>query len=79
MEHVALKDFCNLYSLTRLINKPTFWKNSSKLSCFDLILTNRLKCFQNSNIIETGLSDFYKMVVNIMKTTEAENRMFQKK
>ena len=26
MVHSVLKDFCNLYSLTSLINKPTFWK-----------------------------------------------------
>ena len=61
VEHSALKDFCNLYSLTRLINRSTCWKNPSK----NMILTNRPKHFQNSNEIETGLSDFHKMVVTI--------------
>ena len=69
MEHSALKDFCNLYSLTRLINRPTCWKNPSKPTCIDLILTNRPKFFQNTNVIEMGLSDFHKMVVTIMKTS----------
>ena len=69
MEHSALKDFCNLYSLTSLINKPTCWKNPSKLTCIDLILTNHPKFFQNTSVIATGLSDFHKMVVTIMKTT----------
>ena len=68
MEHSALKDFCNLYSLTSLINRPTCWKNPSKPTCIDLILTNRPKFFQNTNGIETGPSDFHKMVVTMIKT-----------
>ena len=69
MEHSALKDFCNLYPLTSLINRPTCWKNSSKPACIDLILTNRPTFFQNTNVIETVLSDFHKMVFTIMKTS----------
>ena len=69
MEHSALKDFWNLYSLKSLINKPTCRKNPSKLTCINLIVTNRPKLFQSSNITETGLSHFHKMVVSIMKTT----------
>ena len=69
MEHVALKDFCNSCSLASLINKSACWKNPSKRSCINLILTNRAKYFQNLNMIETGLSDFHKMVGTIMKTT----------
>ena len=64
-----MKDFCNLYSPTILINSPTCWKNSLKPSCIDLILANHRKYFKKSNIIETGLSDFHKMVVTMMKTT----------
>ena len=45
MEHSTLKDFCNLHSLTSLINKPTCWKNPTKATCIDLILTNRPKFF----------------------------------
>ena len=69
MEHSALKSFCNWHSLTSLINKSTCWKNPSKSTCIDLILANGPKFFQNSNTIETGLPDFYKMMVTIMKTT----------
>ena len=69
MEHSAMKDFCNWYSLTSLINRPTCWKNPSKSACIDLILTNRSTFFQNTNVIETGLSDFHKMVITIMKTS----------
>ena len=69
IEHSALKDFCNLYSLTSLINKISCWKNPSKPTCIDLIQANCPKFFQNTNVIEPGLSNFYKMVVTIMKTT----------
>ena len=69
MEHSALKDFCNLCFLSSFINKPTCWKNPSKPTCIDLILTNRPMFFQNTNVMETRLSDFHKMVVTKIKTT----------
>ena len=34
----------------------------------DLFLPNRQQCFQQTCAIETGISDFQKMVVNVMKT-----------
>ena len=37
-------------------------------SCIDLILTNRCMSFQNTTTVETGLSDFHKMTITIMKT-----------
>ena len=36
-------------------------------SCFDLIITNRPKVFQDSMFTETGLSDFREMCIRIMK------------
>ena len=53
-----------------MINKPSCYKNPDRPSCIDLILTNCPRSFQNSRVIETGLSDFHKMVViTVMKTT----------
>ena len=69
MEHSALKDFYNLYSLTGLINRPTCWKNPSKPTCIDLILKNLPNFFQNTNVIQTGPSDFHKRVVIILNTS----------
>ena len=45
------------------------FKNPENLSCIDLTLTNNPLSFRNSGVIETGLSDFHKMLVTIMKTT----------
>ena len=44
------------------------YKNPENPSCIDLILTNN-PSFQNSGVIETGLFDFHKMTVTVMKTT----------
>ena len=52
-----------------MTNKPTCYKDAEKPSCIDLILTNCPRSFQNSCVLETGLSDFHKMVTTIMKTT----------
>ena len=38
------------------------------LVLIDLILTNSPYSFQNSCVMETGLSDFHKMIVSVMKT-----------
>ena len=64
IEETSLKLFCDLYNLTSMINKPTCYKNSENPSCIDLILTNSPRFFQNSCTIETGLSDFHKMMVS---------------
>ena len=69
LDNDASKDFCNLYDLTNLINnKVTCYKNPNNPSCIDLLLINLPKYFQNSSVIETGLSDFHKMVVTVIKT-----------
>ena len=44
-------------------------KNPENPTCIDLILTNHPLSFQNSCVLETGLSDFHKMTVTIMKAS----------
>ena len=65
----SMKSFCDSYTLTSLIKEPTCYKNLQNPSCIDLILTNSPYSFQNSYVVETGLSDFHKMTVTVMKTT----------
>ena len=64
----SMKSFCDSYTLTSLIKEPTCYKNLQNPSCIDLILTNSPYSFQNSYVVETGLSDFHKMTVTVMKT-----------
>ena len=65
----SMKSFCGFNTLTSLIKEPTCYKNQQNPSCIDLILTNSPYRFQNSYVVETGLSDFHKMTVAVMKTT----------
>ena len=57
----AMKIFCDIYHLKNLVNLPTCCKNPLKPSCMDLFLTNCSRSFQDTQVIETGLSDFHKM------------------
>ena len=69
MEDSTIKVFYSHYNLTGMINKPICYQNSNKPTCIDLILTNCWRSFQNSCVIETGLSDFHNMIVTLIKTS----------
>ena len=62
-----LNDFCNLYNFKNLIREPTCYKNPLNPSCIDLIIINRLNSFQDTNVIKTGLSDYHKLTISVMK------------
>ena len=56
-----------MHNLKNLIKEPTCFKNPEKPTIIDLILTNKPKCFQHSCTYETGISDFHKMTITVMK------------
>ena len=56
---VTESDFCEIYNLKHLIKHKTCFKNPTKSTCIALIVKNRAKRFQNTVIIEIGLSDFF--------------------
>ena len=62
-----MKTFCENYNLQNLIRQPTCYKNLSRPTSIDLILTNVLRSFQSTCVIETGLSDFHLMTLTVMK------------
>ena len=64
----AISAFSNTYDLRGLTEEPTCCKNPNRPSCIDLVLTKKLRSFQYSFLIETGLSDSHKMKVTAMKT-----------
>ena len=64
-----LQDFLFEQNLKNLIREPTCYKSIDNPSTIDLLLTNTSLSFQNTTTVETGLSDFHKMVVTVMKTT----------
>ena len=61
-------NFMNGYALKNLVKEPTCFKSDNP-RCIDLILTNKHRSFQNTTTIATGLSDFHKMVLTVLKTT----------
>ena len=67
VEELHMKTFCENYSLQNLIKQPTCYKNPSRPTCIDLILTNVPRSFQSSCVMETGLSDFHLMTLTVMK------------
>ena len=64
-----LSSFLHQYEANSLVKEPTCFKNPDNPSCIDLLITNRCHSFQNTMTVATGLSDFHKMVVTVLKTT----------
>ena len=64
---ISVKEFCKTYKFLSLIEEATCFKHSENPPCIDLVLTNKHFSFQQSGAIETGLSDFRKMVLTMMK------------
>ena len=65
MDNVDLKDFSNLYNLKSLTKVPTCFKNAANPTCTDRMLRNLYRSFQNSSVIDRGLSNFYNMTLKI--------------
>ena len=67
MEDSLVKIFRKIYKLRNLIKEPTCFKNPENPTCIGFILTNKPLSSKNTYVIETGLSDFHKMTVAVMK------------
>ena len=63
-----------MYTFKNLLDKSTCYKNPTKHSCVDLILTNRLRSLQNSCTFKAGLSDLHKMTLTVLKSFFAKQK-----
>ena len=64
----TMKNFCQIYGCKHIVKCKTYFKNPiNNPTCIDSIITNRPKSLQESEVIETGLSDFHKMSLTAMK------------
>ena len=63
-----MSDFLIVYNLKNLVKQKTYYKNLDNPSCIDLFLTNCHRNFVNTNVFETGLFDFHKMTVPVLKS-----------
>ena len=63
-----LYTFCSVWNLKNLAKEPTCLKNPNNPFCIDLFLTNTIRSFKGTQVFETGLSDFHKLVVTVLKS-----------
>ena len=52
-----------------LVQQKTCFKSTNNPSCVDLFVTNSPRSFQNTITFASGLSDFHKMILTILKST----------
>ena len=67
MSENGMRDFSETYDLKKLIKEPTCFKSIENPTLIDLILTNKWRSYQNSTVIETGLSDYRKLTITVMR------------
>ena len=65
----SMTSFGTLFKLKSIMKELTFYKNPDNPSCISLFITNCLRSFHNTCLYETGLSDFHKLAVTILRTS----------
>ena len=63
-----LNEFLYQYDAKNIVKDKICFKSIENPSCIDLIITNSRNSFQNTTVISTGLSDFHKMALTVLKT-----------
>ena len=74
MTNNYLEEFCASCNLKNLIKEPTCFKNIDNPTLIDHILTNQPKSFHSSSVYETGLSDFHKLTLTVLKTFHVKHK-----
>ena len=65
----CLSQFLFEMNAKNIVKKPTCFKSLNSPSSIDLVITNSSSNFQNTKTVSTGLSDFHKMYVSVLKHT----------
>ena len=65
--YTKVSSFCDVFGLFNLVNDKTCFTKYHSTS-INVMLTNKLRCFQNTTVFETGLSDFHWLFLTLMKT-----------
>ena len=63
----AVKNICDIYHIKNLVKVRTCYKNPLKPSCINLFLTNCSRSIQDTQVIETKLSGFHKIIITVLK------------
>ena len=70
-----LESFLYQHELKSLVIENTCFKSISNPSCIDLNLTNNALSFQSTKTVSTGLSEFHKLVLTVLKTSIVKNKL----
>ena len=73
----CLNNFLYKHDLYNLAKIGTCFKNSSKPTSIDLFLTTKNTHFQNTVAVCSGLSDFHKLALTVLKTSFDKNKPCQ--
>ena len=68
-DETPIQEFLEAFGARNLVKEKTCFKSLDNPSCIDLFLTNSHLSFQKTTTVSTGLSDFHKMTVTVLKTT----------
>ena len=63
----CINNFITKHDLNNIVKEPTCFKNTENPTCIDLFITNFPNSFRVTKTIGTGLSDFHKMVITVLK------------
>ena len=74
MTNSYLEEFCACYTFKNLIKLPTYFKNLENPTRIDHILANHPKSFHSRSVYETGLSDFHKLTLTVLKVFHAKHK-----
>ena len=69
VENPILKEFLDSHNAQSLISDKTCFKSLLNPSTIDLFITNSPKSFSSSCAVSSGLSDFHKMILTVMKSS----------
>ena len=69
-----LQSFLYQHELKSLVKEKTCFKSISNPSCIDLFLINNALSSQSTKNVSTGLSDFHKLVLTVLKTSIVKNK-----
>ena len=65
----CLSEFLTKYDSKSSVKDKTCFKNPKKPRCIDLFITNSIGIFEKTTAVASGLSDFHKMIVTVLKAT----------
>ena len=61
-----MSDLNDILSLSNIIKEPTCFKSENH-SLLDILLTNKVHCFQKTATFVTGISDCHKLIITVLR------------